>query len=71
MNKRPPIPLANSQIDLKSDTSEKDRLHTEIFDTTKQLTKNDCRQRKRNDNEEGGEEEEMIGGGELREREKG
>ena len=33
-------PYGHLVMDSKSDTPEKDRLHTEIFDTVKQLTKN-------------------------------
>ena len=46
-------------IDLKSDTPEKDRLHTEIFDMAKSIDqKMDTDEESANDNEEEEEEEE-------------
>ena len=61
-------PYGHLVIDLKSDTAEKDRLHTEIFDTTKKMDEKIAEDRGSvgTQYEEEEEEEEERGGGKRR-----
>ena len=61
-------PYGHLVIDLKSDTAEKDRLHTEIFDTAKRMDEKMAKDRGNIGTQY--EEEEEERGGELRKKKK-